>query len=129
MPAGLSDWAAIARFSLWVQQNKMNTACEESKGACQRCGEHIAFPSVMQGRKVACPHCGLETPLVTEDVQPSKPLLLDPDWQKRIPNTAIGLLVKTLGTFIELIIGLLMLVAIAAAFVIFLRCLHAAWGR
>jgi hypothetical protein len=42
----------------------MNTTLSESKGACQRCGEHIAFPATMERENVQCPHCGLETTLV-----------------------------------------------------------------
>jgi uncharacterized paraquat-inducible protein A len=42
----------------------MNPTTMESKGACQRCGEHIAFPTAMQGENVPCPHCGKETTLV-----------------------------------------------------------------
>ena len=42
----------------------MDTPIQESKGACQRCGEHIAFPATMQGENVDCPHCGRETTLV-----------------------------------------------------------------
>jgi hypothetical protein len=42
----------------------MNPTIPESKGACQRCGEHIVFPTAMQGENVPCPHCGLETTLI-----------------------------------------------------------------
>jgi hypothetical protein len=43
---------------------KTTPAPIESKGVCQRCGEHIAFPAAMQGENVGCPHCGRETTLV-----------------------------------------------------------------
>jgi predicted RNA-binding Zn-ribbon protein involved in translation (DUF1610 family) len=49
---------------------KMNAAIPESKGVCQRCGEHIAFPAAMQGESVSCPHCGKETTLVAS-ISPS----------------------------------------------------------
>jgi hypothetical protein len=42
----------------------VNASIPESKGACQRCGEHIAFPATMEGENVPCPHCGRETTLV-----------------------------------------------------------------
>ncbi len=34
------------------------------KGACVKCGEHIAFPESHAGNKVACPHCHAFTPLI-----------------------------------------------------------------
>jgi len=46
-----------------ARNDKMNAATPESKGVCQRCSEHIAFPATMQGENVACPHCGRETTL------------------------------------------------------------------
>ena len=34
-----------------------------SKGACQQCGGHIAFPPEGAGRRIECPHCGHPTVL------------------------------------------------------------------
>ena len=37
---------------------------ETRKGACVKCGEHIAFPESHAGNKVPCPHCRAMTPLI-----------------------------------------------------------------
>ncbi|MBI3878250.1 MAG: hypothetical protein HY300_20195 [Verrucomicrobia bacterium] len=34
------------------------------KGACVKCGEHVAFPESHAGNKVPCPHCSALTPLI-----------------------------------------------------------------
>ncbi len=57
----------------------MNVVANESKGTCQRCGEHIVFPAEMQNQNADCPHCGLETTLIPlrvrkADPQPAAPM-------------------------------------------------------
>jgi hypothetical protein len=101
----------------------------ESKGACQRCDEHLAFPSVMEGQEITCPHCGRQTTLVADAPEPLPPsILFDPDWQKRIPNRAVRAPLVLLELLVGLIQILLMVSVGVVILVVLLRCLHAAWG-
>ena len=38
----------------------------ESKCSCQRCGEHIAFPSELDNTETECPHCHKVTTLLAQ---------------------------------------------------------------
>lgn len=115
----------------FVSFEKMNIAPTESKGDCQRCGEHIAFPSALQGEKVNCPHCGGETTLIAEsvsDVKEQPPFMFDPAWYDKLPPGAIRALGKSVKTSMELIGGLIGLAGLCVVLVVLLRLLHAAWG-
>ena len=48
----------------------MNPSLTESKGVCQRCGEHFIFPSEHAGQIIDCPHCRQPTTLQTTTKQP-----------------------------------------------------------
>ena len=48
----------------------MDTTVPESKGACQRCGEHFTFPTEMEGQDIDCPHCGKQTTLKSHESPP-----------------------------------------------------------
>jgi len=48
-----------------------------SKCSCQNCGGHVEFDVAIQGQKIACPHCGVETVLAAAVPPPlSRPFLL-----------------------------------------------------
>jgi hypothetical protein len=103
----------------------------ESKGVCQRCGEHFIFPTEMQGQDVDCPHCGKQTTLVVssqpiENEQSS--LLTDPNWDDRLPPGPIRILGKGAHGLMQLVYALFILAGLLVLGFIALRLLHAAWG-
>lgn len=55
---------------------------DEAKCNCQRCGQSIAFPVVMAGQDVACPHCQRETTLSIPTVRKATP-----DYPPSVPTT------------------------------------------
>lgn len=50
----------------------MNPSLTESKGVCQRCGEHFIFSVANAGETIECPHCGKETILrqISKNITP-----------------------------------------------------------
>lgn len=104
----------------------------ESKGVCQCCREHIAFPSAMQGESVTCPHCGAETTLIAKSAPDKKRLpsfIFDPAWDDKLPPGAIRTLAKGVKTTMELFWAVICLAGLCLILVVILRLLHAAWGN
>jgi len=123
---------------------KMNPASSESKGVCMYCREHLIFASARTGQKTICPHCNRETillpsikppvesppssPQIKPAIESEKPLLFDPDWAARTPNTGSWAIIKGFVGLFYFIFALIVGAFLLFGFVVLLRFLHAAWG-
>ena len=77
---GTGEWSPISEFPGVIESPKPS---ESASSICQRCGEHIAFPTAMQGQNVPCPHCGKETTLIASSAPAVGDItkeILEPDW-------------------------------------------------
>lgn len=88
---------------------KSEAMSDEVKCSCQRCGEHIAFPVLMAGQNVICPHCGKETTLTPPMVRKGAPTVVtekptDKKTEQPLATKIMMLIIAIAGMIIAILI-------------------------